>query len=289
VRFTKYLKSAFLYHWNLLAFGAGMAVAFISGHADVVAPLVLAGEVLYLTALSANPKFQKHVDAREAAGNRQQLASSAETSLQQILSALPARSIQRFEALRARCLELRQIAAGLRDPGQTEGQRPLEELHLAGLDRLLWTFLRLLYTHHMLERFLQMANPEQIRRTITNLEQSLNSQTKNPDNPQRQKIIKTIEDDLETCRARLANLQKGRDHIQLVQLEIDRLENKICSLSEMALTHQEPNYIAGQVDETINGMVQTERTMNELRFATGLTQDEAVPQLVQRQTVATTR
>ena len=32
-------------------------------------------------------------------------------------------------------------------------------------------------------------------------------------------------------------------------------------------------------------MVQTERTMSELQFATGLPTDEEVPELVQRQTV----
>ena len=39
----KYIKKAFLFHWNLLAFAGGMGFALISGHPDVFAPLVLAG------------------------------------------------------------------------------------------------------------------------------------------------------------------------------------------------------------------------------------------------------
>jgi hypothetical protein len=162
---------------------------------------------------------------------------------------------------------------------------PLEELQLAGLDRLLWTFLRLLFTQHMLERFFQKTPEAQIKRTIENLESSLKRMANGPDDPQKQKIRRAVEDNLETSRARLANLQKARDNSDLVQLEIDRLENKICSLSELAVNRQEPDFIVRQVDQVASSMVQTERTMNDLQFATGLAVDEEVPQLLQRERV----
>ena len=41
----KYIKTAFANRWNLLAFFAGCALAILSGHPDVVLPIVLAGEV----------------------------------------------------------------------------------------------------------------------------------------------------------------------------------------------------------------------------------------------------
>jgi hypothetical protein len=66
-----------------------------------------------------------------------------------------------------------------------------------------------------------------------------------------------------------------------VKLEIDRLENKIRSLSEMAVNRQEPEFISGQVDQVANSMLDTEKTINELTFATGLeTIDEEVPELM---------
>jgi hypothetical protein len=86
---------------------------------------------------------------------------------------------------------------------------------------------------------------------------------------------------LETSRNRLANLSKAQDNYELVKLEIDRLENKIRSLSEMAINRQEPEFITGQVDEVAHSMVETERTMNELKFATGLDAlDDEPPQLL---------
>jgi hypothetical protein len=38
----------------------------------------------------------------------------------------------------------------------------------------------------------------------------------------------------------------------------------------MAVNRQEPDFISGQVDQVASSMLETERTMNELRFATGL-------------------
>jgi hypothetical protein len=282
VGFAKYFKSAFLYHWNQLAFLGGLGFAVVSGIPGVVVPLVLAGELLYVTLLGSHPRYQKYVEAQEAQSNREKQSTSAAEVLQRVIAPLPPRAVERFEALRARCLELRQIAVGLKDPGQAGTPLPLEELQLAGLDRLLWTFLRLLFTQHMLERFFQRTNETQIKRDMETLRQRLQRLAEGPDDPQKQKLRKALEDNLETCQARLNNLQKARDNNELVQLEIDRLENKICSLSELAVNCQEPDVLVRQVDQVASSMVQTERTINELQFATGLAAEEGAPQLVQR-------
>ncbi|HXG12157.1 MAG TPA: hypothetical protein VNK04_20550 [Gemmataceae bacterium] len=283
--FGKYLKKAFLYHWNLLAFAGGLGFALLSGIPDVMVPLVLAGEIAYLGLLGTHPKFQKYVDAQEAKEARQQGSAQAEQTVQRILDALPDRLVQRFETLRERCLELRQIAQELRDPHRVGTPLPLEELQLAGLDRLLWIYLRLLFTQYSLERFLNQTAEQEILQDIKNLETRLKALPQDNDNPQRQKIRKSLEDNLETSRARLANYRKARDNMEIVKLEIDRLENKIRSLSELAINRQEPDFIASQVDQVVSGMVQTERTMSELQFATGLAAEEEVPALVQRPTV----
>jgi conjugal transfer/entry exclusion protein len=95
-----------------------------------------------------------------------------------------------------------------------------------------------------------------------------------------------LEDNLQTSRDRLTNLRKARENLELVQLEINRLENKIQSLSELAVNRQDPDFISGQVDQVTSSMLQTERTMNELRFATGLNEvDEVVPELLNREVV----
>src|SRR6185295_20056080 len=103
---------------------------------------------------------------------------------------------------------------------------------------------------------------------------------------QSQKVRKALEVNLETCKARLVNFEKARDNSELVGLEIDRLENKIRSLSELAVNRQEPDFISGQVDQVASSMMETEKTMNELQFVTGLDQlDDEAPELMRGKVV----
>jgi len=290
LHFGRSLKAAFTHRWNLLIFFGALAFALISGRPDVWGPLVLAGELLYVGGLASHPRFQAYVAAQAAKTARRQGSATADVLLSRIVAALPPKSLQRFEALRTRCLELRQLAAQIKDPGRAGAPVPLEELQLAGLDRLLWIYLRLLFTEYSLDRFQQKTDRAQIERDIANLEARLRQTERISDEAQRQKVRRAIEDNLQTCRDRLANLQKALDNYELVKLEIDRLQNKICALSELAVNRQEPDFISTQVDQVASSMVQTERTMNELQFATGLeAADDAVPELVRRESVIAKR
>ncbi|MBI2824754.1 MAG: hypothetical protein HYX69_08715 [Planctomycetia bacterium] len=285
MRFTKYLKVAFANRWNLLALFGGLGLAVVSGAAGVVIPLVAAGELLYLGLLGTHPKFQSYVDAQAAKSAEAQSSVAQEQMLRQIVRSLPKQALQRFDALRNRCLELRQIALALKH-SSAEGVRPLDDLQLAGLDRLLWIYLRLLFTQYSLERFFEKTAPEPITADIQRLEKRLKAAPPAGDDPNAQKIRKALEDNLQTCNDRLANLRKAKQTYEILQLELERLENKIRSLSELAVNRQEPDFITGQVDQVASSMVETERTMNELQFATGLQSlHEEAPQLLQRPTV----
>jgi hypothetical protein len=281
VNFGKYLKTAFLNRWNLLAFLGAMSFGAMSGAADIVMPLVLAGEMAYVGLLSAHPKFQKAVDAQEAKQTRVQGSLQSHQAVINITRNLPKSLLERFESLRTQCVELRQIALELKNPGTPASDLPLEDFQLAGLDRLLWIHLRLLYTQFALSRFLQKTKEEEITRDIQRLETQLKDLPQGGAAGQAERVRKALEDNLETSRTRLANLSKARDNYELVRLEIDRLENKIRSLSEMAVNRQEPEFISGQVDQVASSMLETERTMNELKFATGLDGlDDETPELV---------
>lgn len=277
MHFTKYIKTAFLNRWNLLVFAAAMGFAMLSGHADVFAPLVMAGEVTYLGLLASHDKFQRYVDAQEAQALRPQSVGNPQESLRIILRSLPPQSVERFEKLRARCLELRQIAMQIKDPGGAGGGLGFDKSQVESLDRLLWIYLRLLFTQSALERFLNKTNEREIEHDIENLEARLARTSEIEDEIQRQKFAKALEDNLKTCRDRLANYEKARSNHEFMQLEIDRLENKIRSLSELAVNRHEPDFISAQVDQVASSMLQTERTMNELQFLTGLTATEEQP------------
>jgi len=284
VRLGKYLKSAFTNPWNLLAFVGALGFAVLSGAPAVFIPLVLAGEIGYVSLLGGNTRYQKYVEAQDAKATRVLESESATDRRNRIISALPEHLVERFEALRSRCLEIRRIAMNLKSPDAAISEDALDELQLEGLDRLLWIYLRLLHAYQSIECFLATTTEQTIVHDIERLEARLASQSQAT--PKRQKIIETLEDNLQTCRDRLANRKKVQNSYELMELEIDRLENKIQTLSEMAINRQEHDYIVSQVDLVASSMLETEQAMNEITFATGFNagDDQSVPALLRPET-----
>lgn len=286
VAFGKYLKTAFVYHWNLLVVGAATAAAFISGHPEVVLPLVAAGEVAYLGMLASHPKFQSYVEAQEAKEIRASTSVDGEKSLDRIMQALPRESLDRFLQLRQRCVELEQIAAELRQPGEIAAG-DFEQFKTEGLDRLLWIHLRLLFTHYSLGRFLNKTSEDQINVDIRRSEQRIAELPADNNDPRQQRIRQALADNLQTSRDRLVNVQKARDNFELVKVQIEGLENKIRSLSELAVNRHEPDYISNQVNSIATSMLETEKTMNELQFVTGLDELDKTPDLLKNKMLTT--
>jgi hypothetical protein len=281
VGLAKYIKKAFLFHWNLLAFAGGMGFALISGHPDVFLPLVLAGEAGYLGFIGTHPRFQRHVDAQEHKAARAQANAEAVVRL---MRALPPAQLRRFQALKERCLSVRQIAEQLRAPDGEAPLRSLDELQLADLDRLLWIYLRTLYTQHMLERFFQSTSVEEIRSEIKRLEERIRRLDKEPESANRTRIRQSLQGNLETGKSRLANLEKARENYDLLQAEIENLETKIQSITELAINRSDAEAITGQVEQITQGLVRTEQTINDLGFATGGESfDIAVPNILSRE------
>jgi hypothetical protein len=281
VGLTNYFKTALLNRWNLLAVSGGLCFALLSGFPEVLLPLLLAAEIGYVAFRGAHPKFQAYVDAQEAARQRKAGSETSAQTLQKIMQVLPKPSLTRFEQLRTRCLDLRQIARELKQSDGADPRDTFDSFQIAGLDKLLWIFLRLLYTQFALAKFLEKTSVERIQTDIHEMENRLAQVPVDAAAPHTQKIRRTLEDNLQTCKDRLANFQKAQENHELVGLEIDRLENKIRTLAELAVNRQEPDFITGQVDQVAGSMLETEKTMNELQFATDLGPlDEEVPELV---------
>jgi hypothetical protein len=279
----KYIKKAFLFHWNLLAFLGGMGFAVLSGHPDVALPLVLAAEAAYLGFVGSHPRFQRFVDAQDHKIARAEADAEA---VERLKKSLPPAQLRRFQALRDRCLALRQIADQLRDPTGADPIRSLDELQLSDLDRLLWIYLRMLYTQHMLERFFESTSGDQIQAEIRRLEDRIRRLEKEPEstNRARGRIRQSLEANLETCHSRLSNLMKAKENHELLQAEIENLETKIQSITELAINRGDAAAITGQVEQISQGLMRTEQTINDLGFATGVESfDLTVPTILSRE------
>lgn len=294
----RYLKAAFGISPELPGLGAvPVNVLAVLGFAilGVANPgfwlVGLAAETLFLVGLASNARFQKYVDAKKAKLTRAMGAATAKTSLDRILASLPAPACKRFEELRGRCDELRQIARELHQNAPDQDSPPdsgssLDEIQLAGLDRLLWIYLKLLFSESSLDRFMQKTSAQQIGADIRATEERLKTIPTTIDTGQQAKLRKVLEDNLATSKERLANLQKAQGNVQLVKEELSRLENKIRTLSELAVNRQEPDFISGQVDQVAASMVHTERTITDLQFVTGLTAEDEEPPALLRRAVA---
>jgi len=277
----KYLKAAFTNRWNLLALMGGTGVAIISGHPDVVFPLLLAAEAAYLALVGGNGKFQQYVDIGEHQAMRATRSRRNHQLLQRMMRSLPRDLRDRYHKLQQRCQELQSIAADLKHHRNEAVDRSFESMQTESLDRLLWIYLRLLFTYHSLQKFLNKTSIERIRKDIKRIEHRLEMLDPEDTSLHGKKMRRTLLDNLATSQDRATNYERARANHEFVELEIDRLENKIKSLAEIAVNRQEPDYVSTQVDQVADSMLETERTMNELKVFTGLgTVEDDVPAML---------
>jgi hypothetical protein len=82
--------------------------------------------------------------------------------------------------------------------------------------------------------------------------------------------MRSITDAMATAELRRDNHAKAVSNGEFISLELDRIEQKIHALTEMAVSHQDPDELSVQVDAVADGMAQTEQTIRELQAITGL-------------------
>ena len=261
-----YLKEAFFFRWNLLLFLGGIAGAALAPLADVTFPLIMAGELAYLTGLISLPRFRAAIDAKIHSQRGSSAATStAAPSLVVMLAGLPGEARRRFEQLHGRCVEMRALAVGVRGAsGSPAGAA--EEIRTPGLDRLLWLFLRLLLSKNALDRFLQTMSSEDVSSRLEQLRTDFAAAQQAGDD----RIAKSLQDSIAMAELRLDNYARAKKNAQFVSIELDRIEGKIQALAEVAVNRQDPDLLSSQVDSAAESMRQTEKAVSELQHLTGL-------------------
>ncbi len=255
--------------WNLLLFFGAIGLAVVSGAQDL-APVIMAAELAYLTGLSAMPRFRTAIDAKIAAQERAEgstLTPSAEDTLQRMIASLPSTALRRFLALRQRCNEMRDIAAGVR--GQAEsvsGDIAADTMRSSALDRLLFLFLKLLVSQAMLERFLNTTSERELELRLQDV-QTRRAQAQSSND---ERIVRSLQDSEADATLRLDNYRKSMKDAEFVTVELDRIETKIRALVELAVSRQDADALSVQVTAAADSMKQTEDAVNHLQHLTGL-------------------
>ncbi len=265
----RYLRAAFINPWNLLLFFGGIGLSVASGTQDVTAPLVMAAELVYMTALASMPRFRTAIDAKiakEERGAEATITPDAASTLQRMIASLPNTALRRFLSLRQRCYEMRDIAAGVRGQTQPEGSLAADAMRSSSLDRLLYLFLKLLVSQAGLERFLNTTSDRELELRLADVQARLaDAQSRNDE-----RIVRSLQDSVADGTLRLENYRKSMKDAEFVNVELDRIETKIRALVEMAVSRQDADALSVQVTAAADSMKQTEEAVNHLQHLTGL-------------------
>lgn len=283
-----YLKAAFFKPWNLLAFLTLLIAGVLSGQAVVVLPIVFALETAYLGFIGMSPRFRRAIDTERAQRSSSLPSSAKEISAKQkarfdeLYGGLDPRLRRQFDELRTRCNAFNALN------GDGAGSLVAKE-QLAGVNKLLWVYLKLLHTKMTLDRFFETLNTEELDRTERDALRRLEDIPQDALDPLSDKKRKSIEDTIMTVRARRENIKRALDNREFVMLEIDRIGVKLTGISEMAINRHDPGAITQDVDGVARSVEATEQAIGELNLFTGFTAiDDVAPDILSdtRQKVA---
>ena len=257
----QYIRTAFLWHWNLLAVGAGVVLSFLTSW-SVTLPLVVAAELAYLGLMLASRSFREAVNALNRSARLGAGTTVQTGQLERLRAQLPPDLWKRFETLRDRCIHLAELAREFQGPGDASSSGSMvNDMHGDSLDRLLWMFLRLLASRSALDRFLMGTSREGFVRDIAATQKTIADATAAS---RGEKLLAALDDKLKTLQQRLENLDRARDNRDLIGAEIDRIEQKVSAVGEMALSAHEASDLSSQVDGIAAGVASTEEALRDL-------------------------
>jgi hypothetical protein len=278
--FGSYLKAAFTNRWNLLFLLAGGVASVISGHADVALPLLGAVEAGFLGMIATNPRFHRAIDAQMGAAESAEGAKAMGARFDEIYRGLDARYRQKFDELKQRCVVLADLA-GRQPVTEGIGVDEVAQTQLAGVNKLLWVYLKILHTKGTLERFFQSVDPSELDRLDKDAKRRLDELPKDPADVMAEKMRKSLEDTLATVAARRDNIKKARENHDFVTLELERIAAKLNGIAELAVNRQDPGLLSHDVDDVARSVQATEEAIGELQSFTGLTVDDvAAPEIL---------
>jgi chromosome segregation ATPase len=143
-------------------------------------------------------------------------------------------------------------------------------------------FLKLLLSDQAIARFLQAADVAQIQHTTDELTERIKKREATVPEAERDadRILRSLHDSLATAQLRRENFTKAQGNAEFVAAELDRLENKIQAVTEMAVSHSDPDEMSSRIDAIAEGISQTEQTIRELQNITGMTAADEAPSIL---------
>ena len=263
------MRRAFTWHWNLMGIGAGVAFGFLSGKPDIILPIVGAVELAYMGFVGTSSRFQKVLVGKEMLDDKPP-PLPVESKLNRLLSQLDGEDISRFEGLRDRIRKLvllrRRVESS--DPEYVGGS---SSFRIESLDRLLWLFLKLLHQRHALDQFTAVTDHDHLVREAAFTETELEEARTTSQNP---RLLRSLEEKLDTIQQRIENYVTSEENLRIVEIELDKTEQKINHICELGMTNADGIDLTSQIEALTDNLESNERSMQDLAISSPFEQDQ---------------
>jgi hypothetical protein len=276
--FGAMIKRALKWHWHLLGLGAGVAIGLLSGHPDVVLPIVAAGEMAYLGFLGTNARFQNVLKGEQLLKDKATFSPEPDNStrLQELMNFLAPADVQRFQNLRDRCSELTRLQNRMRSERGMSTQGP-DSFRTESLDKLLWLFLKLLHHKTGIDRFLHYTDRDKLATDLAAANQQL-EEAKSENRIER--LIESLAEKAQTISDRMRNYDEAVDNSDLIRAELDKTEQKITHICEVGMTSTDATDLSARIDGLTTSISTSERAIEGLDLADILGDDLSPPPLI---------
>jgi len=241
-----FVKAAFHWQYNVIALAGAIGFAAISASA---LPLLLAAglELIYLSTVPQNPRFQRLVRSWQYAEEKKQ----REKSLSALFYELPPEMRNRFGKLDQTCAAIRDNYKRLTASSQMFAE-PMES-KLEGLSQ---SYVRLLNSAFHHRQYLSTTNPDNIRKEAGALERTLD------DSPE--KVQEINRKRIEILKKRLEKYDKVKENCQVVDAQCAAIEDVLQLIRDQSVTMHDPQQISDHLDGLVKDVEQTEETVREV-------------------------
>jgi len=275
--FLTYVIAAAKSRGNLAMLAGGVVAAvLLEEERDLVQLFLVGAEVAYLGLVPMLPAYRALIDGKASQRSNSRLQLTAQGRFEDLLSSLVPARAARFETVRTRCNALKEAVAS-----RDEMLSAIAKEQLAFVDRLLWVFLKLLETDQNLERFLGGVSERELGKEIIRAKEQLDLLMVAGRDAVEDRKRTVLDDTVQTLSQRRANIGRARHNHELVGFEIQRIEQKLTIIAELAINRQDPAVLTAEVDSMADSVRATEETIGELQaFVGGNEPDVAVPRIL---------
>jgi len=226
-------------------------------------------ELAYLYLLAFNPRFRKGVDA-QANGS---VLEHEKKRAKALLAPLSSEDRAKYMELTARCTGM------LEQQAQTQAPKAAVDAQRAGLERLLWIYLKLLLTRQTLARMVNQDDQHgeasrELERRVVEAEKRLKEPTLDED------LKKSLTSQVDILKQRLVARAAARQKHAFLEAELTRIVEQVELIREQSALATDPESVSQRIDQVTSTLGDTNQWIKEQREIFGEVDsilDEAPP------------